>query len=43
MRGRMFSYPSTGLTLTRVERQIGGGRIPGEIDTVEKLRKRIGA
>jgi hypothetical protein len=32
-------YPSEGLVLTRVERQIGGSRVPDQISTLELLRK----
>jgi len=34
----VYGYPATGVTLTRVERQMGGGRIPGQIDTFGKLK-----
>ena len=33
-----YGYPENGATLTRVERQMGGGRVPGQIDTFGKLR-----
>jgi len=33
----LFGYPENGMILTRVERQMGGGRIPDSIGTVEKL------
>jgi hypothetical protein len=33
----LYGYPEKGLILTRVERQIGGGRIPAEIATVGEL------
>jgi hypothetical protein len=33
-----YGYPESGVTLTRVERQIGGGRIPAQIDTFGKLK-----
>jgi hypothetical protein len=33
-----FKYPETGFVLTRVERQIGGGRIPQQIGKLGKLR-----
>jgi hypothetical protein len=32
-----YGFPPTGIVLTRVERQIGGGRVPQEIDTFGKL------
>jgi hypothetical protein len=35
---QIYRYPRTGLILTRVERQMGGGRIPERIGTVGKLR-----
>lgn len=34
----MFKYPETGFTLTRLERQIAGGRVPERINTIGKLR-----
>lgn len=34
----LYDYPETGVILTRVERQIGGGRLPPTIGTVGKLR-----
>lgn len=34
----VFGYPETGVVLTRVERQIGGARIPGAVSTVGDLR-----
>ena len=33
-----FRYPATGFVLTRVERQIAGGRIPKRVDRISKLR-----
>src|SRR5262249_13976962 len=33
-----YGYPETGLILTRVERQMGGGRVPACIDTFGKLK-----
>jgi hypothetical protein len=33
-----YGYPKTGITLTRVERQIGGGRIPSQLETFGRLR-----
>lgn len=33
-----YGYPESGVTLTRVERQMGGGRIPNQIDTFGKLK-----
>jgi len=33
-----YGYPETGITLTRVERQIGGGRIPSQLETFGRLR-----
>jgi hypothetical protein len=35
----LYGYPEEGLILTRVERQIAGGRVPAEIATVGKLVK----
>jgi hypothetical protein len=35
----VYGYPETGLTLTRVERQIGGSRVPTQIDTFGKLKR----
>jgi hypothetical protein len=35
----LYGLPETGLILTRVERQIGGGRLPAEIGTVGQLRR----
>jgi hypothetical protein len=35
----LYGLPENGLVLTRVERQIGGGRLPTEIGTVGKLRR----
>jgi hypothetical protein len=35
---QMFGHPSTGVTLTRVERQIAGGRVPEHLGTFHKLR-----
>jgi hypothetical protein len=34
-----FGYPETGFVLTRVERQIGGSRIPAQIEQFNNLRK----
>lgn len=34
----VFGYPETGVTLTRVERQMGGGRIPAQLATFGHLR-----
>lgn len=34
----VYGYPATGLVLTRVERQIGGGRVPEGVATVGQLR-----
>ncbi|HEY7336486.1 MAG TPA: hypothetical protein VH639_16455 [Bryobacteraceae bacterium] len=34
----VFGYPEMGQTLTRVERQIGGSRVPEQVDTFGKLR-----
>lgn len=34
-----YGYPASGITLTRVERQIGGSRVPTEIDTFGKLKR----
>ena len=34
-----FHYPETGFVLTRVERQIAGGRLPLRFDTIGKLRR----
>ncbi len=34
----VFRYPETGVVLTRVERQMGGGRIPERVSTFGKLR-----
>jgi hypothetical protein len=34
---KLFGYPAAGLVLTRVERQIAGGRVPTEISTFGKL------
>ncbi|MEP6539596.1 MAG: hypothetical protein ABJF23_29945 [Bryobacteraceae bacterium] len=34
-----FGYPETGFVLTRVERQIGGSRIPAQIEQFDNLRK----
>ncbi len=33
-----YGYPERGVTLTRVERQMGGGRVPAHIDTFGKLK-----
>jgi hypothetical protein len=33
-----YGCPDVGITLTRVERQIGGSRVPTQIDTVAKLK-----
>lgn len=33
-----YGYPETGIILTRLERQMGGGRVPAQIDTFAKLR-----
>ena len=33
----IFGYPESGVVLTRVERQIGGNRIPKEVSTVAQL------
>ena len=33
----LYGYPEAGVILTRVERQIGGGRLPATIGTVGKL------
>jgi hypothetical protein len=33
-----YGHPESGVTLTRVERQMGGGRVPAEIDTFGKLK-----
>ena len=33
----LYGYPERGLVVTRVERQIGGSRVPGEIATVGEL------
>ena len=35
----MFKYPAAGFVLTRVERQIAGGRIPPRIGKLGKLRR----
>jgi hypothetical protein len=35
---QVYGYPETGVTLTRVERQMGGGRVPAQIDTFYKLK-----
>jgi hypothetical protein len=35
----VYGYPESGVTLTRVERQIGGSRVPTEIDTFGKLKR----
>jgi hypothetical protein len=34
-----FKYPESGFVLTRVERQLAGGRVPQRIDTIGKLRR----
>jgi hypothetical protein len=34
----VYGYPERGLILTRVERQMGGGRIPKQVDTFGKLK-----
>lgn len=34
----LYAYPAEGFLLTRVERQIGGSRVPAEISTVGLLR-----
>jgi hypothetical protein len=34
-----FNYPEKGFMLTRVERQIAGGRVPRQIGTIGKLRR----
>jgi hypothetical protein len=34
----VYGYPERGLTLTRVERQMGAGRLPTQIDTFGKLK-----
>jgi hypothetical protein len=34
-----YGYPETGITLTRVERQIGASRVPAQIDTFGKLKR----
>jgi len=34
-----FKYPEKGFVLTRVERQIAGGRVPRQIGTIGKLRR----
>ena len=33
-----MGIPESGVTLTRVERQMGGGRVPAHIDTFGKLK-----
>jgi hypothetical protein len=33
-----YGYPERGIVLTRVERQMGGGRVPVQIDTFGKLK-----
>lgn len=33
-----YGYPENGIVLTRVERQMGGGRVPAQIDTFGKLK-----
>jgi hypothetical protein len=33
-----YGYSKTGVTLTRVERQFGGGRIPAQLETFGRLR-----
>jgi hypothetical protein len=35
---QMFGYPETGFILTRVERQIAGGRVPEQLSTFARLR-----
>jgi len=35
----LYGYPEEGLVLTRVERQIGGSRVPNQISTIELFRK----
>jgi hypothetical protein len=35
---QMFGHPPVGVTLTRVERQIAGGRVPEHLGTFHKLR-----
>jgi hypothetical protein len=34
---QMFGHPASGVTLTRVERQIAGGRVPEQLATFHKL------
>src|SRR5215472_13088683 len=34
----LYGYPANGITLSRVERQIGGGRVPAELQTFGCLR-----
>lgn len=34
----VYGYPENGVTLTRIERQMGGGRLPHELDTFGKLK-----
>jgi hypothetical protein len=36
-----YGYPESGIILTRVERQMGGGRVPAQIDTFGKLKRRL--
>ncbi len=33
-----YGFPESGVTLTRVERQMGGGRVPTQIDSFGKLK-----
>jgi hypothetical protein len=33
-----YGYPESGIVLTRVERQMGGGRVPAQIDCFRKLK-----
>ncbi len=36
---QMYGHPNTGFTLTRVERQIAGGRVPNQLSTFRMLKK----